>query len=106
MALTKKKLSLSQLNILTMHFKLAPTFLILFLCVTMYGQNATEIYLFDLVKTEDNYVIKNPVNISRIRVLIISQVFQRTVDPSYFHPLEMGKWILHNMKFLMTIEPG
>jgi len=65
MALTKKKLPLSQLNILSMHFKLAPTFLILFLCVTIYGQNATEIYLFDLVKTEDSYVIKNPVNISK-----------------------------------------
>lgn len=47
-----------------MHFKTAPSFLILLLCATVFGQNATDIYLFDLVKTEDNYVLKNPVNIS------------------------------------------
>jgi hypothetical protein len=47
-----------------MHFKLTPSFLIFFLCAAIYAQNGTEIYLFDLVKTEDNYVIKNPVNIS------------------------------------------
>lgn len=47
-----------------MHFKIAPTFLILFFCVTIFAQNATEIYLFDIVKKENNYVLKNPVNIS------------------------------------------
>lgn len=47
-----------------MPIKLAPSFLIFLFYVTIFGQNATEIYLFDLVKTEDNYVLKNPVNIS------------------------------------------
>ncbi|MCD6544463.1 MAG: PD40 domain-containing protein [Flavobacteriaceae bacterium] len=47
-----------------MHFKLVPSFLILLFCATVFGQNATEIYLFDLVKTEDSYVLKNPINIS------------------------------------------
>lgn len=47
-----------------MHFKIAPSFLIFFICVTIYAQNATEIYLFDLVKTENSYLLKNPVNIS------------------------------------------
>ncbi len=47
-----------------MHFKRIHSFLILLFCTTIYGQNATEIYLFDLVKTEDSYILKNPVNIS------------------------------------------
>ena len=55
---------MSQLNILIMHFKRIHSFLILLFCTTIYGQNATEIYLFDLVKTDDSYILKNPVNIS------------------------------------------
>ena len=47
-----------------MHFKIVPSFLFLLFCATIYGQNATEIYLFDLVKTDDSYILKNPVNIS------------------------------------------
>ena len=47
-----------------MHFKIVPSFLILLFCVTVFGQNATEIYLFDIVESEGNYVLKNPVNIS------------------------------------------
>ncbi len=31
----------------------------------MYSQEATEIYLFDLIKTESSYTIKNPINISK-----------------------------------------
>lgn len=47
-----------------MRFKLAPSFLMFFLLSITYGQEATEIYLFDLIKDGDNFIIKNPVNIS------------------------------------------
>jgi Tol biopolymer transport system component len=36
----------------------------LFLGMCVYSQEATEIYLFDLIKTENSYTIKNPINIS------------------------------------------
>jgi len=47
-----------------MHFKNFPSILMLFLGMFVYSQEATEIYLFDLIKTEGSYTIKNPVNIS------------------------------------------
>ncbi len=35
-----------------------------FFCVSIYAQEATEIYLFDLTKTDSTFIISNPINIS------------------------------------------
>ena len=35
-----------------------------FFCVSIYAQEATEIYLFDLTKTDNTFIISNPINIS------------------------------------------
>ena len=35
-----------------------------FFCISIYAQEATEIYLFDLIKTDSTFIIKNPINIS------------------------------------------
>jgi len=37
---------------------------IVFISTTLFGQNATEIYLFDLIQNDSVFTIKNPVNIS------------------------------------------
>ncbi len=47
-----------------MHLKIIPSFLMLFICVIISAQKATEIYLFDLKKTDSTYIISNPINIS------------------------------------------
>ena len=38
--------------------------MMLLLGIYVYSQEATEIYLFDLIKTDSSYTIKNPINIS------------------------------------------
>lgn len=48
-----------------MHFKNSPSILMLLLGMFAYSQEATEIYLFDLIKTDDSYTIKNSINISK-----------------------------------------
>ena len=47
-----------------MHSKLIPSFLLVFFSISLFAQNATEILLFDLLKKDDSFVLKNPVNIS------------------------------------------
>ena len=47
-----------------MHLKIIPLILMLFICVSFYAQEATEIYLFDLIETDNSFTIKNPINIS------------------------------------------
>ncbi len=36
----------------------------LLFCISIYSQEATEIYLFDLIQTDNSFTIKNPINIS------------------------------------------
>ncbi len=36
----------------------------LFICVPFNAQEATEIYLFDLIETNNSFTLKNPINIS------------------------------------------
>ncbi|MCF6298164.1 MAG: hypothetical protein L3J08_09325 [Flavobacteriaceae bacterium] len=47
-----------------MHLKTIPSFLMIFICATIFAQEATEIYLFDLNKVEGTYYLNNPINIS------------------------------------------
>ncbi len=47
-----------------MHLKIIPSFLMLFVCTILFSQEATEIYLFDLNKTDSTYTLTNPINIS------------------------------------------
>ncbi|MEN8123797.1 MAG: hypothetical protein ABFR32_01610 [Bacteroidota bacterium] len=47
-----------------MHLKIIPSFLMLFVCTITFPQEATEIYLFELNKTDHNYTLTNPINIS------------------------------------------
>lgn len=48
-----------------MNIKIIPSYLMLFFGVTIYAQEATEIYLFDLIQTENSFTIGNAVNISK-----------------------------------------
>lgn len=47
-----------------MQLKNVPSFLMLLVFLSSYAQEATEIYLFDLIQTNDSYELVNPVNIS------------------------------------------
>ncbi len=47
-----------------MQLKIVPSFLMLLVCFSLYAQEATEIYLFDLTQTKDSYELTNPKNIS------------------------------------------
>ena len=47
-----------------MHLKIIPSFLMLFVYATIFSQEATEIYLFDINKVDNNYTLTNPINIS------------------------------------------
>ncbi len=47
-----------------MHLKIVSTFLMFLAYFTFYAQEATEIYLFDLIHTDDTYKLSNPINIS------------------------------------------
>jgi hypothetical protein len=47
-----------------MHLKIIPLFLMLVIVMSLYSQEATEIYLFDLNKTDESFTINNPINIS------------------------------------------
>lgn len=47
-----------------MYSKISLSFLMVFFCVFIYAQEATEIYLFDLTKTDSTFIISNPINIS------------------------------------------
>ncbi len=47
-----------------MHLKIIPSIFILFACANISAQKATEIYLFDLKKSDNTYTISNPINIS------------------------------------------
>ncbi|MCK4561618.1 MAG: PD40 domain-containing protein [Flavobacteriaceae bacterium] len=47
-----------------MYSKIAPSLLMILICVSIYAQEATEIYLFDLIKTDSTFIIRNPINIS------------------------------------------
>lgn len=47
-----------------MHFKNFPSILMLLLGMVLHAQEASEIYLFDLINVDGSYTIKNPVNIS------------------------------------------
>ncbi|RUA07941.1 MAG: hypothetical protein DSY82_07545 [Flavobacteriia bacterium] len=47
-----------------MQLKIVPSFLMLLVYFSLYAQEATEIYLFDLIQTEDSYELTNPKNIS------------------------------------------
>ena len=47
-----------------MHLKIIPSIFILFACANISAQKATEIYLFDLKKSDGTYTISNPINIS------------------------------------------
>lgn len=47
-----------------MYFKISRSFLMVFFCVSIYAQESTEIYLFDLTKTDSTFIISNPINIS------------------------------------------
>ncbi len=48
-----------------MHSKLIPTILLVFFSISLFAQEATEIYLFDLLIKDDTFVLKNPINISK-----------------------------------------
>ncbi len=48
-----------------MHLKIVPSFLMLLFSVTIFAQEATEIYLFDLIRSNNEFGIHNPVNISK-----------------------------------------
>ena len=50
--------------LLLMHLKIIPSFLMLFVFATIFSQKATEIYLFDLNKTDNSFTLSNPINIS------------------------------------------
>lgn len=54
----------NSLNFLLMHLKIIPSFLMLFVSALTFSQEATEIYLFDLVKSDSTFIISNPKNIS------------------------------------------
>lgn len=47
-----------------MPIKILPSIFMLFACANIYAQQETEIYLFDLKKSDSTYIISNPVNIS------------------------------------------
>lgn len=47
-----------------MQYKIIPSILIFLSAMLIYAQEATEIYLFDLVKSDTSYTLKNPINIS------------------------------------------
>ena len=47
-----------------MHTKLIPSIFMLFVFANIFAQKATEIYLFDIKRIENSYIISNPVNIS------------------------------------------
>ncbi len=47
-----------------MPLKIISSFLMLFICAISFSQEATEIYLFDLIKTDDSFTLTNPINIS------------------------------------------
>jgi len=48
-----------------MRLKIIPSFLMLFVSALTFSQEATEIYLFDLVKSDNTFIISNPKNISQ-----------------------------------------
>lgn len=47
-----------------MHIRILPSILMYFLCSMIIGQEATEIYLFDLQEQDGQITISNPINIS------------------------------------------
>ena len=47
-----------------MTLKNIPLFLLIFMCSFLRAQESSEIYLFDLTRAEDSYILSNPVNIS------------------------------------------
>ncbi len=47
-----------------MHLKIIPSILMLLFYVSIYAQEATEIYLFDIIKTDNSFSLENPINIS------------------------------------------
>ena len=47
-----------------MYYKIGRSFLMVLFCVSVYAQEATEIYLFDLNKVDSTFIISNPINIS------------------------------------------
>ncbi len=47
-----------------MYSKIALSFLMVFFYVQSHAQEATEIYLFDIEKTDNTFIISNPINIS------------------------------------------
>jgi len=47
-----------------MHLKIIPSIFMFFLCANILAQKASEIFLFDLIKSDGNYILSNPINIS------------------------------------------
>ena len=47
-----------------MHLKIIPSVFVFFVCANILAQKATEIYLFDINKSDNSYILTDPINIS------------------------------------------